>query len=58
MGYYVVISKQGPVDAESYEEAGKRATEELIDAVKKASGEANPVEALIRAEFSVRVSWR
>lgn len=58
MDYYVQFDKQGPADAESAEEAQKKASEALIAAVKKASDEANPVEALISAGFSVRVSQR
>ena len=58
MGYYVQFDRQGPVDANSAEEAQKKASEEFIAAVKKASDEANPVEALIKAGFSVSVRWR
>ena len=58
MGYYVQFDKQGDVDAKSVEEAQKKASEELIEAVKKASDQANPVEALIGAGFSVNVRWR
>ena len=58
MGYYVQFDKQGPVDAQSADEAQKKGSEELIAAVKKASDQANPVEALISAGFSVSVRWR
>ena len=58
MGYYVQFDKQGPVDTGSADEAQKKASEELIAAVKMASDEANPVEALIKAGFSVSVRWR
>ncbi len=58
MGYYVQFDKQGPVDAKSAEDAQKKASERLIDAVKKASDEPNPVEALIAAGFKVGVRWR
>lgn len=58
MGYYVQFDKQGEVDAESADAAQKKASEELIAAVKKASDAANPVEALISAGFSVSVRWR
>ena len=58
MGYYVQFDKKGSVDAESADEAQKKASEELIAAVTKASGEANPVEALIKAGFSVSVKCR
>ncbi len=58
MGYYVQFDKQGPVDAKSVEEAQKKASEALIAAVKKASDEGNPVEALVTAGFSVSVRWR
>ena len=58
MGYYVQFDKQGAVDAQSDDEARKKASEELIAAVKKASDEANPVEALLRAGFSVSVRLR
>ena len=58
MGYYVQFDKQGSVDAGSADEAQKKASEELIAAVTKASDEANPVEALIKAGFSVSVRWR
>ncbi len=58
MGYYVQFDKQGPSDAQSADEAQKKASEELIAAVKKASDQTNPVEALISAGFSVSVRWR
>ena len=58
MGYYVQIGKQGPVDAQSADEAQKKGSEELIAAVKKASDEANPVEALVSAGFRVSVRLR
>ena len=46
------------MDAKSAEDAQKKASERLIDAVKKASDEPNPVEALIAAGFKVGVRWR
>ena len=58
MGYYVQFDKQGPVDANSAEEAQKKASEELIDQVMKARRQDNPVEALIGIGFSVSVRWR
>ena len=58
MGYYVQFDKQGPADAQSADEAQKKASEELIAAVMKASDQANPVEALISAGFSVSVRRR
>ena len=56
--FYVQFDKQGAVDVQSADEAQKKASQELIAAVKKASDEANPVEALIGAGFSVSVRWR
>ena len=58
MGYYVQFDRQEPVDADSAEEAQKRASEELIAAVTKASGQPDPVEALLSSGFSVGVSLR
>ena len=58
MGYYVQFDKQGQVDAGSADEAQKKASEELIAAVVKASDGANPVEDLIKAGFSVSVRSR
>ncbi len=58
MAYYVQFDKQGSVDAGSAEEAQKKASEELIAAVAKVSDEANPIEALLKAGFSVSVRWR
>ncbi len=58
MGYYVQFDKQGPVEANSVEYAQKKACEELIAAVRKASDEHDPLEALLRAGFSVSVRIR
>ena len=58
MGYYVQFDKQGPVDAKSAEEAQKKASEALIASVKRASDEGDPVEALVKAGFSVSVRCR
>jgi hypothetical protein len=58
MGYYVQFDRQGPAEAESAPEAQKKASEELIAAVKKASDLPDPVEALITVGFKIIVSRR
>ena len=58
MEYFVQFDKQGPVDAKSAKDAQRKASEALIAAVKAASAEAHPVEALIKAGFKVIVSLR
>ena len=58
MPYCVKFGKQGPVDARADIEERKIASKELIEAVLNAAKEDNPVEALIRAGFSAKVSWR